>query len=137
MPRHVDKVWEQIPSRINGTQPPMPTGNYLEVDHIHRGDSRKLLGLMEPDSVALSFWSPPYFVGKSYEKGMTFEGWQALLATVIGLHVRILKPGGFVVVNIADILCFADPELPRVQAETHSGNRMSVTRDDIMRFLAK
>ena len=32
------------------------------------GDARHLLAMVEPETVALSFWSPPYFVGKSYER---------------------------------------------------------------------
>jgi site-specific DNA-methyltransferase (adenine-specific) len=115
----------------------MPTGTYLGVDQIHHGDSRQLLLNIEPESIALSFWSPPYLVGKSYERGMTLEGWQSLLASVIQLHYPILEPGAFLVINIADILCFADPSIPRVQAETHGGNRLSVTREDILRFLQK
>ncbi|HYE03729.1 MAG TPA: DNA methyltransferase, partial [Phycisphaerales bacterium] len=39
-------------------------------------------------------------------------------------------------VNIADILCFADPAIPRIQAENLSGNRIPLTRQDIERELA-
>ena len=46
---------------------------YLRENEIHCGDARDMLKRIRPDSVALSFWSPPYFVGKSYEKSLTFE----------------------------------------------------------------
>jgi site-specific DNA-methyltransferase (adenine-specific) len=95
----------------------------LGINQIHYGDPRQLLNRIEPESIALSFWSPPYFVGKSYEKRVTYEEWQGLLAKVIRLHQPILKPGAFLVVNIADILCFVDPTLPRIQAESLGSQR--------------
>jgi len=70
-------------------------------------------------------------VGKSYEKDLTFDDWVSLVQIVIAKHARILKPGGFMVVNIADILCFSDPLIPRIQAESLGKNRLPVTRDDI------
>lgn len=118
--------------RYTRSESPLPAG-FLAVDQIHYGDCRELLPKIAPNSVALSVWSPPYFVGKSYEKDLTFEAWQDLLDTVIHQHHPILKPGGFLVVNIADILCFADPSIPRIQAETHSSNRLPLTREDVLR----
>src|SRR5262245_40515236 len=93
---------------LNGKQPAaVRQTDYLEVNQIHHGDARQLMAGIAPESVSLSFWSPPYFVGKSYERGVTFGEWQELLSTVIRLHTPALKPGGFLVVNIADILCFS------------------------------
>ena len=40
---------------------------YLTLDQIYQGDARQLMQRIAPDSVALSVWSPPYFVGKEYE----------------------------------------------------------------------
>lgn len=122
-------------STRNGTHDATTDNGHLPVDQIHHGDSCQLLGKIEPESIALSVWSPPYFVGKSYEKGMSFEQWQLLLTTVIRLHASLLRPGAFLVVNIADILCFADPSIPRLQAESHGKNRLPVTRQDILRVL--
>ena len=113
-------------------QPP-----FLEVDAIHHGDARVLLDRVEPGSVALSVWSPPYFVGKSYEKDLSYDDWCALLPAVIAKHFPALKPGGFLAVNIADILCFPDPSLPRIQAENLGGHRLPVTREDVLRVLAE
>ena len=104
---------------------------------IYLGDARELLLRIEAESVALSFWSPPYFVGKSYEKDLSYEEWCALLRAVIERHARILKPGAFLAINIADILCFADPSVPRIQAESVSGHRLPVSREDVLRVFAQ
>ncbi|MGH3001375.1 MAG: DNA-methyltransferase [Gaiellaceae bacterium] len=105
---------------------------YLPVNRIHEGDARDLLPRIEPESVALSIWSPPYFVGKSYEEDLTYEAWEGLLESVIRHHFRIVAPGGFVAINIADILCFADAEMPRVQADVVSTKRSPVTREMVL-----
>lgn len=110
---------------------------HLLTDHVHHGDSRQLLSTVAPESVSLSFWSPPYFVGKSYERGVTFEQWQNMLAKVIQLHYGLLRPGAFLVINIADILCFADPSIPRIQAETLGGNRLTISREEILQTMAQ
>ena len=65
----------------------------LRPGRIYAGDARTLLRRVAPGSVALSFWSPPYFVGKSYEADLTFDAWQRLLETVIALHAPVLAPG--------------------------------------------
>ena len=105
---------------------------YLEDNAIYCGDARDLLVEVRPESVALSFWSPPYFVGKSYEKSLTYEDWKNLLAEVIGLHFNVVAPGGFVAINIADILAFADPNMPRIQADNISNKRVKITREDVL-----
>ncbi len=105
---------------------------YLQDNEIHCGDARALLARVRPESVALSFWSPPYFVGKSYEKDLSFEDWQSLLREVIHLHLPILKPGGFLAVNIADILAFPDPDMPRIQADNVSNKRVKITRARVL-----
>ena len=87
---------------------------------------------IKPKSVALSFWSPPYFVGKDYEKNETYESWQATLRSVIELHFDVLKPGGFMVINIADILCFADPNIPRFQAMNIKNHKVKVTTETVL-----
>jgi DNA modification methylase len=107
----------------------------LELNRIHHGDARDLLRRVQHDSIACSVWSPPYHVGKTYEKGKSFEEWNELLEEVIALHFPILRPGGFLAVNIADILCFPDPQMPRIQAQTVSRHRCTVTRDDIVNAL--
>lgn len=106
--------------------------DYLQDDSIYCGDARAMLRLVRPESVSLSFWSPPYFVGKSYERDMTFEEWQELLSETIALHFDVLTPGGFLVINIADILAFPDPAMPRIQADNVSNKRVKITRDQVL-----
>lgn len=105
---------------------------YLSTNEIHQGNTPDLMKEIEPGSLALSFWSPPYFVGKNYEKDATFESWQLLLKETIEGHVNALKDGGFLVVNIDDILAFPDPQLPKIQAPNKSKLRCSVTKEDIL-----
>jgi len=108
----------------------------LEENRLYLGDCRDLLPRIGEGSVALSLWSPPYFVGKSYEEGMTYAEWQELIREVIRLHHRAVKPGGFVAININDILTFEDPSMPRYQANVISGKkRKDVTRERILEVL--
>ncbi len=106
--------------------------DYLEENAVYCGDARGLLPQVCPDSVALSFWSPPYFVGKSYERDLSFQDWQDLLYEVIALHFDAIKPGGFLAVNIADILAFPDPEMPRIQADNISNKRVKITTEQVL-----
>lgn len=106
----------------------------MQYDRVLKCDARDLLRGLPSASVGLSFWSPPYYVGKSYEKHMTFDNWQRLLAEVIYLHFPVMAPGAFLAVNIADILCFPDPEMPKIQASTVR-RRCSITREDVLAVL--
>lgn len=111
------------------TKPPTAC---LPIGAIHHGDCRELLKKIEPESVALSVWSPPYSEEKDYEKGVSCEEWQSLLAEVIALHWDALKPGAFLAINIADILCFKDPAMPRIMAENVSRRKVALTREDVL-----
>lgn len=108
------------------------SGDYLAENRIYCQDARPFLAAIQPETVALSFWSPPYFVGKSYEKNLTFHDWQELLREVIGLHFGAVKPGGFLAVNIADILAFPDPDMPRIQADNISSKKSAITREQAL-----
>jgi len=101
-------------------------------NRIVTGDARDVLNTIPSESVDLSFWSPPYYVGKSYEKHLSFADWQSLLREVIGCHRPVLCDGGFLVVNIADILCFTDPDMPRYQADNVRGKKNGVTREQVL-----
>jgi DNA modification methylase len=132
---------ERLPKHLQETLPApqesVVARSRLRVNDIHEGDARRLLPRIEPDSVALSVWSPPYFVGKQYESHLTFDTWRSLIKTVIGLHYPVIKPGGFLAVNIADILCFKDESMPKVQAEVVSRRKSKVTREDVLRAAAE
>ena len=86
---------------------------------------------IEPDSIAVSVWSPPYHVGKQYESGQSYEDWKNMLNSVISNHFTVLKPGGFLAINIGDILCFPDETMPRIQANNVSMRKCSVTEEDV------
>ncbi|HKP85239.1 MAG TPA: site-specific DNA-methyltransferase [Blastocatellia bacterium] len=118
-------------------QPRTEHQGFLRASRVYQGDARTLLPQVAPDSVRLSLWSPPYFVGKRYESHLTFDDWRSLLRSVISLHHPIIKPGGFLVINIADILCFKDPLMPKVQAEAVSRRKSKVTREDVVKASAE
>jgi DNA modification methylase len=109
----------------------------LKINKVHQGFSQSLIPKIEKESVALSFWSPPYFVGKEYEKEETYESWQLMLKDVISAHYDALKPGGFMVINIADILCFKDESIPKFQAMNLSQQRSAVTKEMVVEAKAK
>lgn len=109
----------------------------LATNRIYHGDARVLMGQLQPDSIACSIWSPPYHVGKSYERKNTYEDWVSLLDDVIGLHYPAIKPGGFLAINIADILCFQDRSMPKIQAATPSRHTHQITKQDVLRIKHK
>ena len=104
---------------------------------IYHGDATELMGCLPPESIDLSVWSPPYHVGKQYELGQSYDDWVTLLASVIQGHSHALKPGAFCVINIADILCFQDSQMPRIRAETISARRLNVGRNDVLKAAAE
>lgn len=105
---------------------------YLDANKVYLGRSENKILEIEPKSIALSFWSPPYFVGKDYEKDETFDSWQAMLKAVIDNHRIVLKPGGFLVINIADIICFKDAKIPKIQVQNISLQKSPVTREMVL-----
>lgn len=107
--------------------------NFLKTNEIYCGDSCALMKLIEPNSISLSFWSPPYFLGKEYEKDESYESWQELLKCIIQLHSDILKPGGFLVINIADILSFQDKKMPRIMGLNPANRKCTVTKEMILK----
>ncbi|MCM1117900.1 MAG: site-specific DNA-methyltransferase [bacterium] len=104
---------------------------YLKVDDIYCGLAEKLMPRIKQDSIAVSVWSPPYHVGKNYESDQTYEEWKEMLRCVIKNHVRVLKAGGFLAINIGDILCFPDHNMPRIQADNVSMRKCKVTEEDV------
>lgn len=113
--------------KVRESRIPKAESNGLSENEIHCGYSQELLRKIPAESVSLSFWSPPYFVGKEYEKDESYSSWQTMLREVIHEHFRVLKPGGFLVINIADILCFKDPTIPRFQAMNTAMHKSPVT----------
>ena len=106
-------------------------------NRIITGDAQHILAQIPESSVDLSFWSPPYYVGKSYESNLNFDDWQSLLAGIVYEHRRLIRPGGFVVVNIGDILCFPDNDMPRFQANNIRSKKVAVTKQEILEIIKK
>ena len=104
----------------------------LKLNRTHQGDNRELMKRIPDESISLSIWSPPYFVGKEYEAGILIHQWESLLKTVIAEHFRVLKPGGFMAINMADILAFSDESLPRIQADVVSTKRSKISRQQVL-----
>lgn len=105
----------------------------IKENNIYLGDSCELLKQIKENSISLSFWSPPYFLGKEYEKNESYESWQKLLQSVIQEHYKVLKPGGFLVINIADILSFEDLKMPRIMGLNPSNRKCSVTKEMVIK----
>ena len=108
---------------------------FLKCNFVYHGDSCVIMKEIEPNSVALSFWSPPYFLGKDYEESATYESWQILLKNIIKLHYDVLRPGGFMIVNIADILSFKDERMPKIMGTNPANRKCSVTKEMILDVL--
>ena len=127
----------QLEQSLSGTIAVPETKIYapaFSFNRIFTGDAKDLMPLLPSKSIDLSFWSPPYYVGKSYEKDWSFEEWQSLIKEVISLHSRVLRPGGFMAVNIGDILCFQDDSMPRFQADNVRRKKSPVTREQIIKL---
>ncbi len=125
LPKHLQEYLKSQPLHIRE--------EFLAPNAVYQGDARIFLTNIQPNSIALSVWSPPYFVGKSYEADSSFDDWQELLREVIRLHFPILKPGGFLAINIADILCFRDESMPKIQAQNLRRHRSPISREDVLR----
>lgn len=111
--------------------------SYLAVDKNYCGFAEDLMQKIKPNSIAVSVWSPPYHVDKNYENGQSYEDWIQMLQTVISLHFSVLKPGGFLAINIGDILCFPDESMPKIQASNVSMRKSKVTEEDVRKAQAK
>ena len=117
---------------LESVRPSSRNDHSFKFNRILVGDAQTLMDTIPQNSIDLSFWSPPYHVGKSYEKSQTFLDWKNMISRIISQHTRVLRPGCFMVVNIGDILCFQDSDIPRFQANNMRGKKINVTRNDIL-----
>ena len=61
-----------------------------------------------------------------------------MLKDTMRAHYAIIKPGGFIAVNIADILCFKDQTIPNIMAENVSGrSRSDITKEAVFKAMAE
>jgi site-specific DNA-methyltransferase (adenine-specific) len=130
-----ERLPKELQQSLRSIYQPKGIDNSLRENEIHLGDSTELLKQIAPGSIAVSIWSPPYFVGKNYEKELTFEGWSEMLKAIIKEHFRVLKPGGFLAINIADILVFKDKNMPKIQADAVCRKKIRLSKEEILKVL--
>lgn len=128
----IGDIVEAVPSWQEKKPEISLTSGYLDIDDVYCGLSEQIMKAIKPDSIAVSVWSPPYHVGKKYESNQTYDEWIKMLQDVIALHYLVLKPGGFLAINIGDILCFPDESMPRIQANNVSMRKCSISEEDVL-----
>ena len=74
----------------------------LEINRIYNMDCLEGMKLLSENSIDLIVTSPPYFLKKTYEKNWTWEMFDFLMKSVFKQVERILKPGGYFVINFGD-----------------------------------
>ena len=109
----------------------------IEIDQIYNEDCLQGMKRIDDASVDCVVTSPPYFVDKEYEHGTTYDEWQSLLQDFIAQSARVLKPGGVMVINIADILTFKDEQMPRFMANNPANRKSDVTREMVLEAKTK
>lgn len=72
------------------------------IDNLYLQDCRSLYKKIDNDYIDLVVTSPPYFVGKEYEKKVGWSEYQSLMEVFYQETFRTLKPGGYLVINFGD-----------------------------------
>ena len=92
----------------------------------------------------LSIWSPPYLMNRSYEQDLDKDGWEELMHAMLVEHARVMRPGRFIAVSIADNRSWPDDERTLISitdrhpdgcctatiTEVVSRNRQRIVADD-------
>jgi site-specific DNA-methyltransferase (adenine-specific) len=65
--------------------------------------SSERMNELPDNSVHLMVTSPPYNVGKEYDKGLTLDEYKCLLTNVLKEVYRVLIPGGRACINVANL----------------------------------
>ncbi|MCM8782708.1 MAG: site-specific DNA-methyltransferase [Candidatus Omnitrophica bacterium] len=100
-PFYTSRLYEGLPKEdlVEYTENPVPP-HYL--NKIFCKSSEKMEELPD-NSVHLMVTSPPYNVGKVYDKNLTLNEYRAFLKIVWNEVKRVLVPGGRVCINIANL----------------------------------
>ncbi len=76
------------------------------------GDCLDMLSQIPDESVQLVITSPPYNIGKRYEKKQTLDDYLASQEKVIGESVRVLKNGGSICWEVGNHIVGAQEIIP-------------------------
>ena len=69
---------------------------------IIHGDCLQVLDAIPTDTITLVATSPPYFVGKPYEKGTQWDEFLSLVTGFVSKSSPLLKQGGYLFVNFSE-----------------------------------
>jgi adenine-specific DNA-methyltransferase len=61
---------------------------------LYHGDCHTLLSILPENSVSLIVSSPPYFMGKEYDRSSNYEDFEKEHRELAPLLIRVLRPGG-------------------------------------------
>lgn len=90
----------------------------IEIDKIYNEDCLVGMKQITDGSVDLIITSPPYFLNKQYEKTWDYDYYCHLMDGVFSLSSKVLKQGGYMVVNFGDYFNsgnrFYDAQVPSV-----------------------
>lgn len=92
----------------------IPSG---DVPGVYFKDARNMSELPD-ECVHLVVTSPPYFVGKEYEKGTTWDEHIENIRSVMLECGRVLVPGGIIAINVCDIHNFKGPKGKNERSQT-------------------
>jgi DNA modification methylase len=98
---YTSKLYEELPKehKVEYVEEPIPQGF---LDKIFCKSSEKMEGLPD-NSVHLMVTSPPYNVGKEYDKDFTLKEYMEFLKRVWKEVYRVLVSGGRACINIANL----------------------------------
>jgi site-specific DNA-methyltransferase (adenine-specific) len=77
-----------------------PLGDWADQIHCHSSTD---MNMIPDNSIALTFTSPPYNVGKDYDDDIGLHEYLELMQDVAKEVYRVLQPGGRYVINIANL----------------------------------
>ena len=86
-------------------------------DATNAGDVERLLST---NKISLLATSPPYFVGKEYEKNLSWEDFLSLISSFLKFGFKFLKNGGYVFVNFSE-----NTDKPEAMAEIYRRSALS------------
>ncbi len=96
------RLYENLPKQkenVDFTENPLPINS---IDKIFCKSSEKMAELPD-NSVHLMVTSPPYNVGKLYDKELSLDEYRGFLSSVWKEAERVLVPGGRVCINVANL----------------------------------